>query len=211
MTQPLSDPELAKLIAEASDAFAPSQAELAAEIGVRPLALTTWRNGRSRPTVAHLLGLARALEGRSERLRHLAARLNARAAAHGRLNRRRRGVVSPELRVARTLASRMVAAAPGDVLRVVFYGSRARGTASPASDWDFVVVLRDGAGDLDTLEASLRRAALVGEESAEQAPDLPFRLDIWPVEHAEWESARQLHGHPIRTAEREGKVLHGAG
>jgi len=211
MTHPVPDPELAELIAEASDAFAPSQAELAAEIGVRPLALTTWRNGRSRPTASHLLGMAKALEKQSERLRDLAARLSARAAVQGPLTRRPRVAVPPDLRVARRFASRMVAAGHEDVRRVIFYGSRARGTASPASDWDFVIVLRDGVGDVEALDASLRRAALAGEKVVEQAAGVPFRMDVWLVEQAEWETARQLHGHPIRTAEREGTVLYGAG
>ena len=205
------DPELAELIAEASDAFAPSQAELAAEIGVRPLALTTWRTGRSRPTATHLLGMAKALEGRSERLRNLAARLNARAAAQRRLTRRPRRAVSPDLRIAQLLASRMAAAGEGNVERIVFYGSRARGTGSPASDWDFIVVLRDSAGDMETCEALLTSAAVGAVESGDDgASGDRFRVDIWPVEKSEWEGARKLHGHPIRTAEREGVVLYGA-
>jgi predicted nucleotidyltransferase len=205
------DPELAELIAEASDTFAPSQAELAAEIGVRPLALTTWRTGRSRPTSTHLQGMAKALEARGERLRNLAARLNARAAAQRPLTRRPRRAVSPDLRTARLLASRMAAAGQGNVERIVFYGSRARGTSSPASDWDFIVVLRDGAGDMDACQTLLKSAAVGAEGSGEHRPaGDPLRVDVWPVEKAEWESARGLHGHPIRTAEREGVVLYGA-
>ena len=99
MKQQVSDPELVALIAEASDAFAPSRAALAAEIGVRPLALTTWRNGRSRPTAAHLLGMAKALERQSERLSELATRLHARAAAQGPLTRRPRSRASTDLRI----------------------------------------------------------------------------------------------------------------
>ena len=210
MNQQASDPELAELIAEASDAFAPSQAELATEIGVRPLALTTWRTGRSRPTAAHLLGMAKALEERSERLRKLAVRLNARASGQRRLTRRPRAI-SPDLGTARLLASRMAAAGRGIVERIVFYGSRARGTGSPASDWDFIVVLRNGAGDMEAHQALLRSAAAGGAAPGEHGPagEGP-RVDVWPVEKAEWESARTLHGHPIRTAEREGVVLHGA-
>ncbi len=211
MNQQTYDPELAELIAEASDAFAPSQAELAAEIGVRPLALTTWRTGRSRPTATHLLGMAKALEGRSERLRNLAARLNAHAAAQRRLTRRPRRAMSPDLRTAQLLASRMAAAVDGSVERIVFYGSRARGTGSPASDWDFIVVLRDGAGNMEACQALLSSAAVRAEGSGEHRPlGDPLRVDVWPVEKAEWESARKLHGHPIRTAEREGVVLYGA-
>lgn len=211
MDQQTSDPGLAELIAEASDAFAPSQAELAMEIGVRPLALTTWRSGRSRPTAAHLLGMAKALEARSERLSNLAARLSARAAAHRRLTRRPRRAMSPDLGTARLLAARMARAGRGSVERIVFYGSRARGTGSPASDWDFIVVLRDGAGDIEAYQVLLRSAAEgVAESGEHHGAEDALRVDVWPVEKAEWESARTLHGHPIRTAEREGVVLHGA-
>lgn len=202
------DPELAKLIAEASEAFAPSQAELAAEIGVRPLALTTWRRGRSRPTADHLRGMANALESRSERLRSLAARLAARAAGQGKLTRPRRRAADErrdtDLRIAELLAARIVAAGEGRVLRVIFYGSRARGAPrSRASDWDFLVVLKDGIGDVEAEERRLKQAALVAERDT--------RLDIWPIEWSEWEAARRLPGHPARTADREGVVLYAAG
>ena len=110
-----------------------------------------------------------------------------------------------DLRTARLLASRMIAAGQGSVDRVVFYGSRARGTASPASDWDFVVVLRDGTGDLESHETLLRSAA-VGSEGSGDA----VSVDVWPIEKSEWERARNLRGHPIRTAEQEGVVLYGA-
>lgn len=204
MTQPVVDQDLAELIAEASDAFAPSQAELAAEIGVQPLALTTWRRGRSRPTAAHLESMAQALEGRSERLKHLAARLNERAATHGRLTRRPRRV-GQDMRTARRLAERMIAAEGSGILRIVFYGSRVRGTASPPSDWDFIVVLRNGlAADVEATAASLKRAALGTDSEG-------IRLDLWPIEQEEWDTARRLHGHPVRTADREGVVLHAAG
>lgn len=204
MNRPGADQDLAELIAEASDAFAPSQAELAAEIGVQPLALTTWRRGRSRPTAAHLESMAQALEGQSERLKHLAARLNERAANHGRLTRRPRRV-GEDLRTARRLADRMIAAEGSGILRIVFYGSRVRGTTSPASDWDFIVVLRNGQlGDADATAAALKRAALGTDSEG-------MRLDVWPIEKQEWETARRLHGHPVRTADREGVVLHAAG
>jgi predicted nucleotidyltransferase len=99
----------------------------------------------------------------------------------------------------------MVAAGEGSVERIVFYGSRARGTGSPASDWDFVVVMRNGARDMEAQEALLRSAAVGGEGAGDA-----LRVDVWLIEQSEWESARKLHGHPIRTAEREGVVLHGA-
>ncbi len=114
------------------------------------------------------------------------------------------GTTSPDLRTARLLASRIVSAGQGSVDRVVFYGSRARGTASLTSDWDFIVVLRDGTEDMEAQETLFRSAALGGEGAGDA-----LRVDVWPIEQSEWESARSLHGHPIRTAEQEGVVLYG--
>jgi predicted nucleotidyltransferase len=205
MEAPIVDPELTVLITEASDAYAPSQADLAAEIGVQPLALTTWRRGRSRPTAEHLRGMAKALEKRSDRLRKLAARLEARAAEQGKLTRPRRSGGAQARRIAEMLAARMVAAGEGRVLRVIFYGSRARSAPrSPSSDWDFLVVLRNGMESMEAEERRLKQAALAG------ADPTGFRLDIWPLEESEWEVARRLPGHTARTADREGVVLYGA-
>lgn len=204
MEAQIVDPELTVLITEASDAYAPSQADLAAEIGVQPLALTTWRRGRSRPTAEHLRGMAKALEKRSDRLRKLAARLEARAAEQGKLTRPRRSGGAQARRIAEMLAARIVAAGKGRVRRVIFYGSRARGAPrSPSSDWDFLVVLR-GMESMEAEERRLKQAALAGAEPT------GLRLDIWPLEESEWEAARRLPGHTARTADREGVVLYGA-
>lgn len=198
-----ADPDLARLVAEASDAFAPSQADLGAEISVRPLALTTWRNGRSRPTAGHLRGLAQALTKRGEQLQQLAAELEIRASTQGKLTRRSRAKRNSDRAIAQHLASQIALAADGRVCRVVFYGSRARGTPrSPASDWDFIAVFRGAVTDAEAEERRLKHAV--------KAP-AGLRLDIWPVSRTEWETTRQLHGHPVRTAEKEGVVLYDAG
>jgi len=207
MESSIPDPGLAELVAEASTAYAPSQAELAEEVGVRPLALTTWRQGRSRPTAEHLRALANALEKRSEQLRELAARLRARAAVQGKLTRRPRRAVDPYRAAAELWAQRMVLAGQGEVLRIVFHGSRARGDARAlGSDWDFVVVLNHPVTDVEAEEQRFRRAALDGP-----SPFGSVVLDVWPVESSEWETARQLYGHPLRAADREGVVLYAAG
>lgn len=197
------DTELARLIAEASDAYAPSQAELAAEIGVRPLALTTWRNGRSRPTAEHLERMAITFAEQSERLLDYAARLHAAAKEQGKLTRRPRTPASAYRRTATAIAACIVAAGEGRVMRVVFFGSRARGEPrSAASDWDFVVVLKDAAHDPEAEEAWLKRAAADAGGTE--------RVDVWPVDQREWETGKSLHGHPLRTADREGVVLYAA-
>ncbi|HEX8360623.1 MAG TPA: nucleotidyltransferase domain-containing protein [Longimicrobium sp.] len=205
MAESLADPDLTDLIVQASDAFTPSQAELASEVGVQPLALTTWRRGRSRPTRQHLNNMAHALKNRAERLAALAERLQERAAAQEPLTRRRsRGTSRPgDLALARRFADRMANGGPGEVLRVVFYGSRARGNpASTNSDFDFVVVLEELPADLESIERQLRDAATAGL-------DRPVpTLDIWVCGLDEWNRARALPGHPLRTAHMEGVVLY---
>lgn len=197
----IHDSEFAKLVEEASDAFAPSQAELAAEVGVRPLALTTWRTGRSLPTAEHLRARAKALEERGDRLRALAQRLEARAAEQTKLTRRRFPAFHDE---ARLLVARMVAAGGEQVVRVIFCGSRAKDTArTPASDWDFMVVLDREIADAEADERMFKRAALGGPHAFGK-----IQLDVWPISLAEWETARQLVGHSARAADREGEVLY---
>jgi predicted nucleotidyltransferase len=110
-------------------------------------------------------------------------------------------------RTAEMLASRMVAAGDGEVVRVVFYGSRARGAPrSSTSDWDFIVVLNCAITDVDAEEERLKRAALEGPTPVEN-----IRIDVWPIEKSEWEVARQLNGHAARAADREGVVLYASG
>lgn len=103
--------------------------------------------------------------------------------------------------------SRMVTEGHGEVLRVIFYGSRARGAPrSAASDWDFMVVLNRAITDVEAEEKRFKRAALAGE-----TPVGHLVLDIWPIADVEWETARKMHGHAARAAEREGIVLYPAG
>jgi transcriptional regulator with XRE-family HTH domain len=207
MDSTVLEPALAELVAEATTAYSPSQSELAQEIGVRPLALTTWRTGRSRPAADHLRRLAAALEQRAERLRALALRLEARAAVPGKLTRGPRRITDPYRAAAELWAERMVREGRGEVLRVIFYGSRARAAPrSSASDWDFVVVLDRAVTDVEAEEQRFKRAALEGP-----SPVGHVVLDVWPIEQGEWETVRQLYGHPARAADQEGVVLYAAG
>ncbi|HEY0154489.1 MAG TPA: nucleotidyltransferase domain-containing protein [Longimicrobium sp.] len=204
MAEPLADTDLINLIVQASDAFTPSQAELASEVGVQPLAITTWRRGRSRPTHQHLRNMALALEKRAEQLASLAERLHERAATHERLTRRRPAGTSRsrDLALARRFAQGMVSGAPAVVLRVVFYGSRARGNpASTHSDYDFVVVLKDRPTDLERVERQLKDAAVAALRDH-------LALDVWVCDQDEWNTALTLPGHPLRTAHSEGVVLY---
>ena len=84
-----------------------------------------------------------------------------------------------------------------DPERIILFGSRARGTARPDSDFDLLVVK----------ESSLpryRRAAPLYTKLA----DLPVEVNILvytPSEIAEWSAVRQAF---VTSAIREGKVLY---
>ncbi len=54
-----------------------------------------------------------------------------------------------DLALVRAFKQRAEAALPGRVARVVLFGSRARGSAGPQSDWDVAVFLRGGASSAD--------------------------------------------------------------
>ncbi|MBF0354622.1 MAG: nucleotidyltransferase domain-containing protein [Alphaproteobacteria bacterium] len=51
--------------------------------------------------------------------------------------------------IPREFKCRAQAALPGRVDRVVLFGSRARGDATPQSDWDMAVFLKNGADSRD--------------------------------------------------------------
>ena len=80
---------------------------------------------------------------------------------------------------------------------MILIGSLARGTATPASDADLIVVLR---------EAAPRRMDRIPRllEHFEQSP-LP--LDLHPYTTAEWERAQEGGDALPRLAEREGLDL----
>jgi predicted nucleotidyltransferase len=111
--------------------------------------------------------------------------------------------ISKTIRTAKRLVEQIVAAERGNVCRIVFYGSRARGTGSATSDWDFIVVLD---GDVPVTGEEGKRELAVQPSRADY--DAEVRLDIWRVTAAEWEASRRLHGHPLRTADVEGVVLY---
>src|SRR4051794_41848567 len=91
---------------------------------------------------------------------------------------------------AEMLATRMVAAGNGEVLRLIFYGSRARGgPRSSESGWGFVVVLNRVITDVGAGERRFERAAPGG--SIEDTP-----LEVWPIEQEEGGTPGELQGPP---------------
>lgn len=99
--------------------------------------------------------------------------------------------------VVQDIARRLVSAfAPR---RILLYGSRARGTAGPESDYDLLIVWRDE-------NPPATRAAAVRKVLA----DLDTPLDIAVVTPGEFERLRTRRLHIVAIADREGRVLHTA-
>lgn len=93
---------------------------------------------------------------------------------------------------------RLVAAA--DPLRVILFGSRARGDVREDSDFDFLVIEREVRNAAEE-SARLRRA--VGQVGA--------GVDVLVVDEASFDKWSEAPGSTLYWAKREGKVLYPAG
>lgn len=82
-------------------------------------------------------------------------------------------------------------------LRVILFGSQARGTATPSSDVDLLVVLSE--------VEDKRRAAV---EMLRAVGDLPVAADIVVSTPEELARRGQIKGTVLRAALREGKVVY---
>ena len=98
-------------------------------------------------------------------------------------------------RLLEEVRSRLLPLSP---VRVVAFGSRARGDARPDSDLDLMVVLREG-GSLG------QRGALLGPPL--RGLGVPLDLVIYTQE--EYDRLRRLRTSVAAIADREGIVLHG--
>ena len=85
-----------------------------------------------------------------------------------------------------------------DPLRVILFGSRARGDAGPHSDVDLLVVMPDGIEDKHRVTVEILRAL----------KDAPFPKDIVVTTPEEVERRGDLVGTMLRPALREGKILY---
>ena len=85
-----------------------------------------------------------------------------------------------------------------DPLRVILFGSRARGDAGPHSDVDLLVVMPDGIEDERRVTVEIRRLLR----------DMPVAKDVVVTTPEEIERRGDLVGTVLRPALREGKVLY---
>jgi uncharacterized protein len=83
--------------------------------------------------------------------------------------------------------------------QVWLFGSRARGSARPGSDWDLLVVLPDDATE-EELDLML---------AWQRVRDLRIPADVYPVRRSEFEGARHHAGTLVRTVVTEGRQIYG--
>ncbi len=96
-------------------------------------------------------------------------------------------------------AGRTLAAIASDPVKIVLFGSRARGNATPDSDFDVLVVERDPAD---------RHAEMVRLGRALRPLGMPFDIIVVSERYAQdWEG---VEGSMVHAALTEGRVLHAA-
>lgn len=107
-------------------------------------------------------------------------------------------VNATDLQRARAISDALLAAAGPSIERIVFHGSRARGRARPASDYDILVVMRDEVHDW-VAESERLRALFDGFEKP---------VDIQVFGKAEFEECRPVPATIAYPADQHGLVLY---
>lgn len=95
------------------------------------------------------------------------------------------------------LRDRLLARNGGRIRRIVLYGSRARGAATPDSDFDLLVVEADPVSKRE--EVSLLRLAV---------SDLPHPVDVWVMGEVEFEETKHVIGGLAYPAHKYGVILY---
>ena len=86
-------------------------------------------------------------------------------------------------RTTEELRAKLLAYGVGCIRRIILYGSRARGTALPDSDFDLLVIETDPVSKRAEMQR-LRRAV----------HDLPYPVDVWVMEEQEFEETKNVIG-----------------
>jgi predicted nucleotidyltransferase len=100
-------------------------------------------------------------------------------------------------RIAAELQAQLLAQGEEKIRRVILYGSRARGTASPASDFDLLVIEADPVSKWDEMQR-LRSAMR----------HLPYPIDVWVMGEMEFEETKNVIGGLAHPAHKYGVVLY---
>ena len=100
-------------------------------------------------------------------------------------------------KIAEVLKDKLLAQDGKRIHRVLLYGSRAQGTATPESDFDLLVVEADPVSKQEEMRR-LRRAV----------DDLPVSVDVWVMGEIEFEETKNVIGGLAYPAYKYGVVLY---
>ena len=95
------------------------------------------------------------------------------------------------------LKSRLLEQGRGQIRAIILYGSRARGTAVPDSDFDLLVIEADPVSKREEMQR-LRRVV----------SDLPYPVDVWVMGEIEFEETKNVIGGLAYPAHKDGVVLY---
>jgi predicted nucleotidyltransferase len=108
-----------------------------------------------------------------------------------------RMITTDDQKTAEELLLRLLAQGKEHIRRIILYGSRARGTASPDSDFDLLVVEDDPVSKWDEMWR-LRHAMR----------DVPYPVDVWVMGKREFEETKNVIGGLAYPAHKYGVVLY---
>lgn len=106
-------------------------------------------------------------------------------------------IIEKDREIAEELKQRFLASDGERIRRVILYGSRAQGSATEESDFDFLVIEKDPVSKREEMQR-LRQAVA----------DLDCPVDVWVMGEQEFEETREVIGGLAYPAHKYGVVLY---
>lgn len=106
-------------------------------------------------------------------------------------------IIEKDREIAEELKKRFLAADGKRIRRLILYGSRAQGSSTEESDFDFLVIEKDPVSKRDEMRR-LRQSL----------SDLEYLVDVWVMGEEEFEETRNVIGGLAYPAHKYGLVLY---
>lgn len=106
-------------------------------------------------------------------------------------------IIEKDREIAEELKKRFLASDGKRIRRLILYGSRAEGSATEESDFDFLVIEKDPVSKRDEMRR-LRQSL----------SDLEYLVDVWVMGEEEFEETRNVIGGLAYPAHKYGLVLY---
>jgi predicted nucleotidyltransferase len=106
-------------------------------------------------------------------------------------------IIEKDREIAEELKRRLLASDGKRIRRLILYGSRAQGSATEESDFDFLVIENDPVSKRDEMRR-LRQSL----------SDLEYLVDVWVMGEEEFEETRNVIGGLAYPAHKYGLVLY---